>query len=307
MRDLDSTGIRNFAVLFVACYTFGLGGYLVGRVINRRPIEGSQVRRLLVFMGVYVVIYIVLAAPPIVLMAALSLIGGQATRELFGAYDQQMEKPQRLSRTVSLLLAIGVPFVAGFWPDYLTTFLFGGLGLLVVLPLFNQDYQHALSRIGCGVLSVLFAANMSALIYVQRLPQGIAWGWLVASLIAATDGFSIMFGGMFGRHYLIPKISPRKTVEGALFTLISMPVMAYLLSETLRLQLPIGWCVAVGLIVCVLAQAGDLIASTFKREAGIKDYGRLFPYQGGVLDRFDSYILTAPVFYLIVAMWLGVR
>src|SRR5512147_1675015 len=102
MQDLDSAGIRNFALLFVACYTFGLGGYLVGRVINHRPIEGSQVRRLLVFMGVYVVIYIVLAAPPIVLMAALSLICGQATRELFGAYDHQHENPQRLSRTVSL-------------------------------------------------------------------------------------------------------------------------------------------------------------------------------------------------------------
>ncbi len=117
-----------------------------------------------------------------------------------------------------------------------------------------------------------------------------------------------MFGGMFGRHYLIPKISPRKTIEGALFTLLSMPVMAYLLSETLRLQLPIGLVRGRGLrSFAALAQAGDLIASTFKREAGIKDYGRLFPYQGGVLDRFDSYILTAPVFYLIAAVWLGVR
>ncbi len=111
-------------------------------------------------------------------MAALSLICGQATRELFGAYDQQLENPQRLSRTVSLLLAMGVPFVAGFWPDYLTTFLFAGLGLLVVLPLFNQDYQHALSRIGCGVLSVLFAANMSALLYVQRRRASRGAGWL---------------------------------------------------------------------------------------------------------------------------------
>ena len=305
MQDLDSDGLHNFAQLFIACYTLGLGGYLIGRVANRRPIEGAQVRRLLVFMGVYVVIYVVLAAPPVVLMAALSAIGWQATRELFDAYRHQMENPQRLSRTVSLLLAIGVPFVAGFWPHYLTTFLFGGLGLLIVLPLFNQDYQHALNRIGCGALSVLFAANMSALLYVQRLPQGVALGWLVASLIAATDGFSIMFGGMFGRRYLIPKISPRKTVEGALFTLIAMPVMAYLLSETLRLPMPVGGWIAIGLITCGLAQVGDLIASTFKRDAGIKDYGRLFPYQGGVLDRFDSYILTAPVFYVIVAAWLG--
>ncbi len=58
MQDLDSAGIRNFAVLFAACYTFGLGGYLIGRVINRRPIEGAQIRRLLVFLGVYVVIYV---------------------------------------------------------------------------------------------------------------------------------------------------------------------------------------------------------------------------------------------------------
>jgi phosphatidate cytidylyltransferase len=306
MQDLDSDGIRNFALLFSASFTIGLCGYLLGRIVNRRPIEGSQVRRGLVFMGVYVVIYIVLAAPPVILMAALSLIGWQAARELFNAYRPPAENPQRLSRTVSLVLAIGVPFVAGFWPKYLTLFLFGGLGLLIVLPLFNQDYQHTLNRIGCGALSVLFAANMSALLYVQRLPHGIALGWLVASLIAATDGFSGVFGGLFGRHYLIPKISPRKTVEGALFTLIFMPLMTYLLSETLRVQMPIGWWVASGLITCGLAQAGDLIASTFKREAGIKDYGRIFPYQGGVLDRFDSYILAAPVFYLLVAAWLGV-
>ena len=112
------------------------------------------------------------------------------------------------------------------------------------------------------------------------------------------------FGGcLLGKHKLIPEVSPKKTVEGAVCGTIGAALIALLY----------GWIVSLlsdlepsylllfisGILVSVLAQCGDLIMSLVKREHGIKDYGRLFPGHGGVLDRFDSVLISAPALYFI--------
>lgn len=115
-----------------------------------------------------------------------------------------------------------------------------------------------------------------------------------------TDTFAYFCGRLFGRHKLIPSVSPKKTVEGAIggviFCIIGCVVYRLVLGRIGAENLPDLWIFAVlGLLISIVSQIGDLIFSLIKRRYGIKDYGVIFPGHGGVLDRFDSVIATAPL------------
>ncbi len=106
-------------------------------------------------------------------------------------------------------------------------------------------------------------------------------------LVFVFDGFSQITGQLFGKHKLLPKVSPGKTIEGLFGGLVFAIATAYLL---LNGEAPTGQIIFVAAILCLSALGGDLLASYYKRIMGIKDFSRLIPGHGGVLDRFDSLI-----------------
>ena len=114
----------------------------------------------------------------------------------------------------------------------------------------------------------------------------------------AGDIAAIFAGRKFGRHPLVPGISPKKTVEGAIANLGAALLAAWLLGRLLGL--PQGRSLGAGLAIGVLGQAGDLFESGLKRRAGVKDSGTLLPGHGGVLDRIDSVLFAAPAVALIL-------
>ena len=130
------------------------------------------------------------------------------------------------------------------------------------------------------------ALALGCLCSVWRLPSmTVAFLYLV---VACFDGFSQAVGQLAGRRSLAPRVSPAKTVEGALGGALAAPVVAVLLRPLADLS---GTAAAVlGGAICLAALAGDLAASWVKRRAGIKDFSALIPGHGGVLDRFDSFI-----------------
>jgi phosphatidate cytidylyltransferase len=112
------------------------------------------------------------------------------------------------------------------------------------------------------------------------------------------------FSGMlFGKHKLCPKISPKKTIEGAVggILLCTLTFIGYgfILNNFLDANTNVITYAILGFFASVVSQLGDLIMSAIKRKHDVKDYGRIFPGHGGVLDRFDSVIAVAPVLYLI--------
>lgn len=120
-----------------------------------------------------------------------------------------------------------------------------------------------------------------------------------------SDIFAYLCGRLFGKHKLIPQVSPKKTVEGSvggiIFTAIAFVVYGIIIKTYFNASAvanPIAMALA-GAVTSVIAQIGDLTASAIKRRFDIKDYGRIFPGHGGVMDRFDSVLLTAPVLYII--------
>ena len=119
-----------------------------------------------------------------------------------------------------------------------------------------------------------------------------------------TDIFAYFCGLAFGKHKLIPDVSPKKTIEGSIggiiFCAIGYIVYGIIVSRVFDVEMNIFALGIFGLIISVVAQIGDLSASLIKREFGVKDYGSLFPGHGGVLDRFDSVIAVSCVLMILV-------
>ncbi len=118
------------------------------------------------------------------------------------------------------------------------------------------------------------------------------------------DTFAYFFGMKFGKHRLFQRVSPKKSWEGAIAGLFGA-ILVYLVVYFLQI-IPITLEVAMtsGLIVGIVGQFGDLVESWFKRDAGVKDSSNLLPGHGGVLDRFDSVMFSAPMF-LVLFIWMG--
>ncbi|NMA28339.1 MAG: phosphatidate cytidylyltransferase [Burkholderiales bacterium] len=125
--------------------------------------------------------------------------------------------------------------------------------------------------------------------------------WLV-TLCAATDVGAYFVGKALGRTKLCPQVSPGKTVEGALGGLILATLIGWYLGRWFGIA-P-AHCLTLAILGSLTAQVGDLWESALKRDVGVKDSGNLIEGHGGVLDRFDSYFLAAPVFYLYVTWFM---
>ncbi len=124
----------------------------------------------------------------------------------------------------------------------------------------------------------------------------------------AADTFALLFGMMWGKHKLIPRVSPKKTVEGSLGAFVGAMLTLCVYGGILHVTdvVSIAWyhyCI-LGLLIGFFAQVGDLCASAIKRYTGIKDFGKLIPGHGGVLDRIDSYIYVIPVVYYYMQVLL---
>ncbi|NLM37795.1 MAG: phosphatidate cytidylyltransferase [Firmicutes bacterium] len=122
---------------------------------------------------------------------------------------------------------------------------------------------------------------------------GVIWG---------TDTGAYFIGSALGKTPLAPRLSPKKTVEGAVGGLAVGTLAGVLLG--LFFQLPVFWLVGTGILASFAGQVGDLFASFLKRVAGIKDSGRFLPGHGGVLDRFDSALFSLPVVYYLASFLL---
>ena len=138
-------------------------------------------------------------------------------------------------------------------------------------------------------------------------PHGVYLYLLVFLGSWITDTFAYFSGRLFGRHPLAPEISPKKTVEGSiggmLFCMIAFAVFGIVMQFAFHMKVHYIMLVITGLVCSVVSQMGDLITSLIKREHDCKDFGKIFPGHGGVLDRFDSVIAVTPV--LLVFSNLG--
>lgn len=122
--------------------------------------------------------------------------------------------------------------------------------------------------------------------------------WLVYISAWGTDTLAYVFGSLFGKHKLIPKVSPKKTVEGAVGGMIGAGIIS-LVYAIASGSTTVPLFVIIAIVGSAVGQVGDLCASKLKRLSDKKDYGSIFWGHGGVLDRFDSILFTIPYIYIL--------
>lgn len=187
-------------------------------------------------------------------------------------------------------------------PEYMLYTLVGTAILYMVLfvALFSE-YDN--TRIIKDYFGFLYVPLMISFLYLLRIREnGITGILLVVISSWICDTFAYFTGRAFGKHKLAPKLSPKKSVEGSVGgTIASILVGALLAHLTGNNMMVFATMTGAGAVV---SQFGDLFASGIKRNQGIKDFGNVIPGHGGILDRFDSVIITAPVIYIISSILL---
>lgn len=177
------------------------------------------------------------------------------------------------------------------------------LGLLAVYVFTYPKYTA--TDIGMTFLGFFYVAVMLSFIYkirmVAEVGQYLVWLVFVCSWVCDTCAYCV--GSLIGKHKLAPVLSPKKSIEGSLGGIIGSIIVGAVYGFFLKdvITLSISPIIAFGLIGglgAMISQVGDLAASAVKRNYGVKDYGNLIPGHGGILDRFDSVIATAPIIFL---------
>ncbi|MCR5788613.1 MAG: phosphatidate cytidylyltransferase [Lachnospiraceae bacterium] len=155
----------------------------------------------------------------------------------------------------------------------------------------------------------IYVPVMLHFIFMTRmLEHGEYLVWLIYIVSWVCDTCAYCVGMLLGRHKLAPVLSPKKSVEGAvggiLGSALASSLYAFILEKQGLITGELIWLfVLVGIFGSLISQIGDLTASAFKRNCDIKDYGSLIPGHGGILDRFDSVILAAPMIYFLLFMY----
>lgn len=261
------------------------------------------------------VVAVVLFAPTSVVAAAVALITILALREYFQLGDAIGHRAYRLWTIFGALLLLFFQW-SGPTALHATYFVFPWNGFVAVtfaifiyvmgvaaITLFTRrPLVEALPSAGISCSALLLVAfPLSFAVSLHRLPSQGPVVLLFALVITwAADTAAYFVGRAIGRHPLAPHLSPKKTWEGSIGSMLGSLAVAYGFSFWLHTTLP--HLLAMAALGNIAGQMGDLLESAYKRSAGVKDSGSLLPGHGGILDRIDALILCFPViwYYLVL-------
>jgi len=182
--------------------------------------------------------------------------------------------------------------------------------VLLLLELFRNK-ESAISNLGTTLLGIFYIGFFSAAVvdlrefYNDSAFTYFQGGYLIISILVSIwvcDSAAYFLGTALGKHKLMPRISPNKSWEGAIAGFI-FSVITLIAAKALFLEF-LEWrdTIAIGIIIGILGQCGDLIESMIKRDSRVKDSSSIIPGHGGILDRFDSLLFTAPAVYLYLKL-----
>ncbi|GJM15249.1 MAG: phosphatidate cytidylyltransferase [Thermodesulfobacteriota bacterium] len=220
-------------------------------------------------------------------------------------------------------LLMGITAYLGY---YYFTFCFTAIVLVIlILDLRKGDFSQTVTNIGATLFGVIYLGwLLSHAILLRNIDQyeniktyalnnqGISdlGFFLVVFAVACTflnDTGAYYTGTLIGKHKLAPKISPGKTIEGTIGGIVVCIISGLIVNYLFGNPLSSDWTIAFALLVAIAAILGDLVESSIKRGAGIKDSGDIVPGHGGVLDRFDSLIFVFPVSYYFIILYYSLH
>ena len=254
---------------------------------------------IMVLIGVPIVVYG--NYPVLILGGGLSLV---AVREMISMKDITTKTPIeiKLFTIIATLVIVFYSFdfnqlnyhaVTSFGLEIPAIFLF----VLLLVSMIRKDFS--LKDASYYLLTIFYVGlTFHALLFIRFL--GLNLLLFMILIVAITDSGAYFCGKKFGKHKLAPRVSPNKTIEGSCGGPLLGVIGGTLFGSLTGISTHIGILIMISLVVAVVGQLGDLVASSMKREFGIKDFGNLFPGHGGVLDRFDSHLYASLALYILI-------
>jgi phosphatidate cytidylyltransferase len=234
------------------------------------------------------------------LLLLTGLIVALGLREMTEILAKLGLKPQLWLAVAGGLILVGGAYLYkyGYPGPTITIILF--MHLIATVALYPR---YTLMDSAGTLMGTLYVGLLSYLYLLRTLQDD--WKWLIFMIAGtwASDITAYFVGRAFGRRRIAPVLSPKKTLEGALGGMLGSVLISYLFVLYYP-GFPMPKILLLGLLLGVAAGVGDLLESAFKRQAGVKDSSALIPGHGGILDRFDSAMFTAPLVYYYVLLFI---
>lgn len=277
--------------------------------------------RLLSGILLVVIALAVFIAGGTVLAVALLLISVIAYQELTAACKVRGEE---MTPSPPVIVGCGMTLVyyGGICPALARdiTLTFQAMVMVVVAAflaflfvyVFTFPKYHA-NQIMSAMFSFLYGPVMLSFLYLLRegFDEGIYLVWFVFLASWGSDTCAYCVGVLIGKHKMTPKLSPKKSIEGAVGGVLGAALLFvlytyFVINRYTAITLSLPFAAVLGAVGAFVSMVGDLAASAVKRDHGIKDYGKLIPGHGGIMDRFDSVIVAAPIVCIGIYLMIGI-
>jgi phosphatidate cytidylyltransferase len=257
----------------------------------------GKIEKRKVWMGLIIV-------PPVVLLIALGDSSALHLLVLLASflglreyYNLVLPHSRWIERAVGIGLGVILTIIISFGnTKAISPFLV--IVLLILSVLFmatSKDLSSTISNIGMALFGILFIGYLLAYVsLIRNMTNGKLWVLFLIVTIWAGDISALLSGSFLGRHKLYPKISPNKTFEGLGGAIVGSIIVALAFSLLFIPHLEKGPCILLAIGLGIFGQVGDFTESMLKRSAQVKDSGTLIPGHGGMLDRLDSFLFSAP-------------
>ena len=234
-------------------------------------------------------------------LLAVSLIGMRELYKVMKVSDEHVTVLELVGYLGAVLYYIAMRADFG---NYGTMAIIISMILILFVYVFGYPKYRA-EQVMAAFFGMVYVAVMLSFIYLTRnLPDGKFLVWLIFLCSWGCDTCAYCVGMLIGKHKMAPVLSPKKSIEGAVGGVVGAALLGVIYAAATQGKMAeYALICAVGALISMV---GDLAASAIKRNQNIKDYGKLIPGHGGILDRFDSVIITAPVIYYLAKIILGI-
>ena len=258
---------------------------------------------------VLIALAVIISGGP-VLAATLFIISVIGLNELYRALGSEDRKFSPLAAVGYLGCAVYYIMVYCGYTAYTMKVVIAVLVLVMAVYVFTYP-RYKTDQVTGTFFGVLYVAVMLSFIYeLRQMQNGVYLVWLIFLSSWGCDTCAYCVGMLFGKHKMSPRLSPKKSVEGAVGGVVGAALLGAIYAAAIsgRMTGEANHVLSFAVICAVgglISMVGDLAASAIKRNHDIKDYGKLIPGHGGILDRFDSVIFISPVIYYLAEALLG--
>lgn len=275
------------------------------------PSDGTTelTKRVVSWWWMITVFSIAILTTPLVSILFLGFVSFLALKEYFSLIPTR-----RVDRTVLLWAYLAIPAqfalahngAYGLAMVFIPVWMFLWLPARITLKGETEGFLRAVGTLSWGLMICVFSLSHTALLLKFGTNHGVGAGALLflVALTQFNDVAQFTSGKLFGRHKIIPRVSPKKTWEGFIGGLILSTAAAALFGPDLT-PMDWKWSALAGAIIAIAGYLGDVTISAMKRDLHVKDASALIPGHGGILDRVDSLIYAAPVFFHFLNYFYG--